>query len=180
MQSINLLAISGSLRSDSLNLGLLEAFAGVAPPELNITFHSLVGLPMYNRDIELAGDPPEVTALKDAIGGSDVILFATPEYNGGIAGTLKNAIDWASRGENPLGGKPCAVIGGGGRLATAHSQFMLRHVLSYMGCPILPRPTLYVAGIARAFDGRNLIDEAAQSKLDQLGPARVEWMNSLR
>lgn len=180
MQTINVLAISGSLRKESLNLRLLKTFAEGAPSELDISFHSLVGLPMYNRDVEVEGDPSEVTALKDAIEAADVVLFAAPEYNGGIPGTLKNAIDWASRGDNPLGGKPCAVIGGGGRLATSHSQLMVRHVLTYMGCPILPRPTLYVASIARAFEDGVLIDEAARSKLDALGPALVEWMNRLR
>lgn len=180
MERIGLLAVSGSLRDGSFNTGLLRAFESQAPSDLDISYFFLRGIPMFDVDLEARGDPEPVVAWKRAVSAADVILFATPEYNGGIPGTLKNAIDWASRGDNPIAGKPAAIIGGGGRLATAHAQLMLRHVLSYMGCPILPRPTLFVAGVSRAFDGDELVDEAAIAKLKALGPAIVDWIDKLR
>jgi len=152
----------------------------MAPEEISFTIHDLRGLPMYDGDVEAAGDPDSVVALKNAVRSSDAVLFAAPEYNGGIPGTLKNAIDWASRGDGPLMGKPCAVIGGGGRLATARSQAMVRHVLGHMGCALLPSPHLYIAGIAKSFQDGELVDDAALAKLRQLGPALVDWVNRLR
>lgn len=180
MEAINLLAVSGSLRDGSYNTALLRAFTADAPSDLRISLFSLRGLPMYDGDLEEQGDPATVVEWKEAVRAADVILFATPEYNGGIPGTLKNAIDWASRGDNPISGKPAAIIGGGGRLATAHAQLMLRHILTYMGCPILPRPTLFVGGVGRAFDEDRLVDETAIGKLKSLGPAIVEWIDKLR
>ncbi len=179
MDSINVVGISGSLREESFNRRLLSAFAGVAPESISFTIHDLRGLPMYDGDVEAAGDPDSVVALKDAVRSADAVLFAAPEYNGGIPGTLKNAIDWASRGDGPLMGKPCAIIGGGGRLATARSQMMVRAILGHMGCPLLPAPTLYLAGIARSFDDGVLVDEKAMGKLRDLGPALAEWVNKL-
>jgi chromate reductase len=152
----------------------------MVPDEISFTIHDLRGLPMYDGDVEALGDPDSVVALKNVVRSADAVLFAAPEYNGGIPGTLKNAIDWASRGDAPMMGKPCAVIGGGGRLATARSQLMVRHILGHMGCPLLPAPTLYIAGISRSFEDGVLVDEHALAKLRELGPALVDWVNRLR
>ncbi|HLN75938.1 MAG TPA: NADPH-dependent FMN reductase [Nocardioidaceae bacterium] len=86
----------GSLSSNSINRVLSRALIRLAPQDLE--FHELPigGLPLYSPDFD-SDYPAEPRALKDAIAGSDAVLFVTPEYNRSIPGALKNAIDWASR-----------------------------------------------------------------------------------
>ena len=114
--AINVLGISGSLRAGSFNSGLLRAAASVLPPNMEMTTFPLHDIPLFNADVEAQGNPAPVTALQQAIGEADGLLFAVPEYNYSITGVLKNAFDWASRGRpSTLDGKPAAVMGVGGR-----------------------------------------------------------------
>ena len=91
--------------------------------------------------------PPAGRALKDAIGAVDAVLIVTPEYNRGIPGCLKNAIDWASRphGTNSFAHKPSAVIGASpGKIGTAVGQQSLRNVLSFCNSPLMEAPEAYL------------------------------------
>lgn len=112
-QPIRLLGIAGSLRSASFNRALLRAAVELAPPGVEITtFDELGALPLYDGDVEAAGDPIAVRSLRAAIDATDAILFITPEYNDGTSAVLKNAIDWASRPpRRSLAGKLAAVMG---------------------------------------------------------------------
>jgi NAD(P)H-dependent FMN reductase len=98
---MNLLGISGSLRQASFNTALLHAAQELAPPGVNISIHRLHELPLFDQDVEEQGDPPAVTALKEAIDAADGLLLACPEYNGGISGVLKNAVDWPRASARP-------------------------------------------------------------------------------
>ena len=103
-------------------------------------------LPLYNSDFD-ADYPPEGRALKDAIAAVDAVLFVTPEYNRGIPGPLKNAIDWASRpyGTNSFAHTPSAMIGASpGKIGTAVGQQSLRGVLSYCDSPQMGAPEAYI------------------------------------
>src|SRR4051794_11738488 len=94
---IQVLGFAGSLRAQSLNRSLLRAAAELAPDSMQIGVFDLVDVPLYNGDVEAAGEPNGVTAFKDAIRRSDALLMVTPEYNHGVPGVMKNAVDWASR-----------------------------------------------------------------------------------
>jgi chromate reductase, NAD(P)H dehydrogenase (quinone) len=112
----SILGISGSLRTGSLNTALLRAAAGLAPQEVAFDIATLHGIPLYDGDAEAAsGLPDAVLALKDRWRAADGVVLATPEYNNGIPGVFKNAIDWLSRPSSDIaglfGGKPVAVIG---------------------------------------------------------------------
>ena len=116
---IRILMLSGSLRRNSYNRALLRAASQLAPSSVaTATFDGLGALPFYDGDVEDAGDPATVVALRHAIVDADALPIATPEYNGATSGVLKNALDWASRGPTRiLAGKPVAVMGastGGG------------------------------------------------------------------
>ena len=91
----------GSLSSKSINRILSKALIRLAPHDLEFNEIPIGNLPLYSPDYD-EDYPPEATALKEAIAGSDAVLFVTPEYNRSIPGALKNAIDWASR---PWGAK---------------------------------------------------------------------------
>ena len=94
---LRVLAISGSLRKSSFNTGLRRAAQEVAPDGMEIGIFDIRGLPFYDGDLEAQGDPEPVVALKSTIRQSDAVMFATPEYNWGTSGVMKNAIDWDSQ-----------------------------------------------------------------------------------
>jgi NAD(P)H-dependent FMN reductase len=97
VSDIRVVGFAGSLRRASYNRGLIRAAAELAPPGIVVEVFDLGDMPLYNQDVEDAGEPAAVVAFKQAIERSDAMLVATPEYNHGIPGVLKNALDWASR-----------------------------------------------------------------------------------
>ncbi|KQY57552.1 MULTISPECIES: NADPH-dependent FMN reductase [unclassified Nocardioides] len=136
----------GSLSKDSINRRLATALIKLAPD--NLTFEEVVikDLPLYNRDLDV-DYPPAARALKDHLSRVDAMLFVTPEYNRDIPGSLKNAIDWASRpyGKNSFSRKPSAVIGASvGAIGTAVAQQNLRSVLSFCDSPQMNSPEAYI------------------------------------
>jgi chromate reductase, NAD(P)H dehydrogenase (quinone) len=138
--------IVGSLSTTSINRMLAQALIGLAPKHVQFAEIPIRDLPLYNHDFD-ADYPPEGRALKDAIDAVDALLFVTPEYNRGIPGCLKNAIDWASRpyGTNSFAAKPSAVIGASpGKIGTAVGQQSLRNVLSFCNSPLMEAPEAYI------------------------------------
>jgi chromate reductase len=109
----DVVGIAGSLRRGSFNRALLQAAAEGAPRELRITTHEIGDLPLYNAEVESSGMPPAVSALRDRVRRADGVLIATPEYNHGVPGVLKNAIDWLYRPPrgSALDGKAAAIMG---------------------------------------------------------------------
>ncbi len=136
----------GSLATGSINRLLAKALVRLSPKALVMTEILFKDLPLYSYDHD-ANYPAVANALKEAIAGSDAILFVTPEYNRSIPGGLKNAIDWASRpwGKNSFARKPSAVIGTSpGAIGTAVAQQQLRSVLSFCDSPQMNSPEAYI------------------------------------
>src|SRR5918998_2498920 len=170
-RALQVLALPGSLRAGSYNRRLLEAAGELAPPGVSVDIYALESLPLYNRDVEAAGDPPAVAHLKEAISASDAVLVATPEYNAGTTGVLKNAIDWASRPprESVLGNKPVAILGGGGRGGTRRAQAQIRAALEHPGARVLDEPEVAVARVREKFDTEGeLTDHAVRESIRSL------------
>lgn len=138
--------IIGSLASDSINRVLAGALVRLAPESLELTEIPIRDLPLYNRDDENS-PVAAVTEFKQAIEGSDGLLFVSPEYNRSIPGALKNAIDWGSRpwGHNSFARKPTGIIGAStGAIGTAVMQSSMRGVLSFLNAPQLNAPEAYI------------------------------------
>jgi len=139
---MKVLGIAGSLRRASYNRALIEAARALAPTGIVIDVFDLDDIPLYNADLDLDGvRPHEVERLKQAIAAADALLIATPEYNYGVSGVLRNAIDWASRPalKSPLAGKPVAIMGASiSVIGTARAQQELK--LALMGCLSLVMP----------------------------------------
>ena len=137
---MRILGISGSVRRDSHNSALLRAAAGVLPPGAElVTFDRLKEVPVYDADVEHLSSEA-VDELRAAIAAADAVLVATPEYNHSIPGGLKNALDWVSRpiDDNPLRGKPAAVIGAStGLFGAVWAQAETRKVLEAIGADVL-------------------------------------------
>src|SRR5213594_1904404 len=134
--------IAGSLRKGSYNRSLLRAAVEVVPAGLEIAvFDRLADIPLYDADVEARGDPEPVAALKAAIREADALLVVTPEYNYGVPGVLKNAIDGASRPPtgSVLNGKPAAIMGASpGRTGTARAQLALRQSFVFTQTLVMP------------------------------------------
>ena len=147
--------IAGSLRRESYNRSLLRAAVTLAPDGMEIVVFDRLGeIPPYNADVEAAGDPEPVAALKAAIRAADALLVVTPEYNYGVPGVLKNAIDWASRPPtgSVLVGKAVALMGASpGRTGTARAQLALRQSFVFTQSLALPGPEVLVAEAAQRF-----------------------------
>ena len=158
----------GSLSTESINRTLSKALIRLAPPDLEFTEIPIKDLPLYNRDFD-PDYPPEGRALKEAIAAVDGVLFVTPEYNRDIPGSLKNAIDWASRpwGTNSFDRKPSAVIGTSpGAIGTAVAQQNLRSILSFCNSPQMNAPEAYIQYTPERFrDDGEVTDESTATFL---------------
>ena len=177
---VRVLGFAGSLRKASYNRALLAAAQAAAPPDLAITIFDLAQVPLYNGDVEAGGDPPGVAAFKQAIRAADGVLIATPEYNHGVPGVTKNAIDWASRppGGSVLDAKPMAIIGASpGITGTARGQSQLRQAFEFTNSIAMPQPELLVFRAHEKFDAAGqLTDEATRTHLIKFLEAFAAWI----
>jgi chromate reductase len=164
----NIIAISGSLRKNSLNTALLRVLKSLAPDGMQIEIAEIGNLPLYNSDNE-SPYPTEAKVLKDKIAAADGIIIATPEYNRSIPGSLKNAIDWMSRpyGQNSFAGKPVLVMGvSPGKLGTALAQNHLKQILLHLDAGVIGQPELYLGPASEIFDEKgNIADESTKELL---------------
>ncbi|MGW2935650.1 NADPH-dependent FMN reductase [Streptomyces sp. NPDC001156] len=170
MSDIRVLAISGSLRRDSLNTRLLGEAARLATGARVEPYDGLARIPPFNEDEEHP-EPPPVGDLRRRVRGADAVLIATPEYNGSLPGVLKNALDWLSRptGERPvLTLKPVAIVGASpSPFGTLRAQLALRQVLHKMNAYVLGQPEflLFHAHKQLGPDGRLPVDSPAYELL---------------
>ncbi len=176
--------LAGSLRQGSYNRALLRAAQELAPEGTEIRiFDRMAEIPPFNEDVEAEGDPEPVQALKRAIGEADALLVATPEYNHGVPGVLKNAIDWASRPprESVPSGKPAAVLGASpGITGTARAQSQLRQAFVFTGTPVLPQPEILVYRAREKFDGNGrLTDGRTREFVGRLLEELADWTRRL-
>jgi chromate reductase len=132
----------------------MNAACKLRPAGMQISpYSALDELPHFNEDLEAEGDPAQVTALKNALCAADALLIVTPEYNSGIPGVLKNAIDWASRGTSPLKDMPVALMSASpGPMGGLRAQLQLRQTLTGIGAHILPAPDVLVGSADQRFD----------------------------
>ena len=179
-----ILGIAGSLRVKSFNRALLAHAAKTAPAGMTIEIFDLKPIPMFDQDVEAKGYPEAVAKLHAAVGAADGVLLCTPEYNSGMPGVLKNALDWMSRppGKATCTGKPVAVMGttpGGG--GTGRVQITMPPVLQGMGMLQLVGATVAIPSAGTAFDAEgNLIDERAKAAVASALKALDAWIAKLR
>ena len=180
---IKILGIAGSLRKQSYNKGALRAAQKLCPEGATIEVFDIEGIPPFNQDDE-KNAPPKVNEFKQKIRSADAILLVTPEYNYGMPGVLKNAIDWASRpyGDNAWSGKPVALMsaalsmGGGVR-----AQYQLRQAFVFLNMEAVIQPEVAIGNAPERFDKEgNLADETSKKLIGQLLRNLVEKVRLLR
>jgi chromate reductase, NAD(P)H dehydrogenase (quinone) len=183
--SIRVAGIPGSLREGSLNKGLLRSTVELAPAGMEIQIYTRLGdIPPYNDDVFQKGDPEPVADLKAFIRGADAILISTPEYNYGVPGVLKNAIDWASRpaGKSALNRKPAAIMGcSPGLGGTIRAQHALRQTFVFTETHVMSQPEIKIPSAAPLFDSTaKLTDETTRQYVKKFLEALVIWIGRFK
>lgn len=178
MRPLHIAAICGSLRKASLNQRALSAWAKCLPGHVQVQQLPIAELPLYNEDISPL--PDVVSAFKAGIQQADAVLLATPEYNYGIPGGLKNAIDWASRPgyKSVFAHKPVTMLGASpGQAATARAQGQLKQVLLGMLSEIYPCPELVIGAADKKFSEMGEVtDPALQTALERHARDFIAWL----
>ena len=173
MANLNVLTICGSLRRGSFNAMVQRALPSLAPEGMALKpAPSFAEFPLYNADIQNStGFPGPVNVLADAIRAADGVIFCTPEYNFGIPGGLKNAIDWVSRLPNqPFAGKPIALQSASpGPLGGGRVQYDMRRAMVFLDAFTLNKPEIFIGNCASKFDEKTgeLKDEATRGFIKQ-------------
>jgi len=180
---VKILAIAGSLRKASFNKGALRAAQQLLPEGAKMELYDLAGLPLFDQDAESLPHA-KVADFKQRIRAADAILMATPEYNYGLPGVLKNAIDVASRpyGDSAWSGKPVAILsaamsmGGGIR-----AQYQLRQCFVFLNMEAVVQPEVAINNAHERFDqDGNLKDEKSKELIRQLLQNLVDKVRLLK
>jgi chromate reductase len=183
-EKIKVLGFAGSLRKDSYNKALIRAAQELVPEDMEIDYFDLADVPLYNADVEAEGDPESVKEFKEAIEHADGLLIATPEYNHGVAGVMKNAIDWASRPPKkaPLDGKPVGILGASpGLTGSARGQSQLRQAFEFTNSYCMPQPEILVYRAHEKFDDEgNLTDDSTRDYLSRYLTELRNWILTFR
>src|SRR4051794_33952035 len=182
MKKMKIVAIVGSIREDSYNLKLAKFIQKQYQERLDLDILNLREIPFYNQDIE--NEPPvAVKEFKSKVAAADAVLWVTPEYNGTVPGVLVNAIDWLSRVDKVMIGKPSWIMGTSmGNLGTVKAQLHLRDILFSPGIssPLLPGNEVYVGAVHEKFDeAGNLTHEPTVQFLNSVVDNFINWFNHI-
>ncbi|WP_077324662.1 NADPH-dependent FMN reductase [Virgibacillus siamensis] len=179
---MNITALVGSIRKDSYNMQLAKTMQERYSDKLNINIADIGSLPFFAQDEE--HNPPQIVQyFKDSIKNADGVLIVTPEYNWSVPGVLKNALDWTSRVDKVLIGKPVMVVGvTPGTAGTLRAQLHLRQILSAPGIQanvLAPGGNEVLINFAgQKFDGGKLADKDTLEFLDNKVKAFVDFVES--
>jgi len=149
-ETVQVVGISGSLRRASFSTSLLRILAEKAAPAIDLQVVTLEDIPLYNEDLDLSPAIPSVAAFRKVIAESDGVLITTPEYNHGVPGVLKNALDWASRPvfKSCFKSKPVSIISSSKAFTGGvRAQYQLRETLISMQAHLVMGPEVVVGGV---------------------------------
>jgi chromate reductase len=172
-------AICGSFREGSYNQALLDNAIARAPEGLVIEQVDVTRFPFFSQDLE--ADPPlSVLTAKLAIQATDCLLLVSPEYDYGVPGFLKNAVDWLGRpfGDPTLAGRPMAVMGASsGHMGTIRGQLHWRQSWYFFRAPVFSEAELTVPFSGTAFDvDGKLVNETSLKALDHYLETLLDWL----
>jgi chromate reductase len=167
-EAVHLIGMSGSLRKNSFNTFLLHAVQELLPENVTMGIVSIAAQPLYNADLDLplaTERPAVIQQFRKVLTAADGLVIVSPEYNYSIPGGLKNAIDWASRGEDsPLLNKPVAVMGATpGMWGTVRMQTAFLPVFTFLNMKPVLKPEILIAQATKKFDTQGkLTDDKAK------------------
>jgi chromate reductase len=173
--------IVGSLRKDSINLKVARSLCALSSDRLDCDIVGIGDLPLYNQ--ELDADPPEqYRRFREEIAAKDGILFVTPEYNRGMPGVLKNAIDVGSRpyGQSVWNQKPAAIVSASpGAIGGALANHQVRQSCVFLNMPVMQHPEAYLGHVGDAsFDADGCLqDGPLKDLIVTLSTAFADWVH---
>lgn len=183
---MKIVTLVGSLRKESYNMKLAKTMEKRYRDKWTMTIANIGELPPFNQDEEL-DPPPVVKAFKQQLKEADGLLIITPEYNWSVPGVLKNALDWTSRADKVLIGKPVMIAGATlGMAGTVRGQLHLRQILSAPGIQanVLPpggnEVLIPFANEKFSEETGELVDEATLEFLDQIVDKFINWIQASR
>jgi chromate reductase len=154
--------IVGSLRKDSINRKVARSICGLRCDNLDCSMIEIGDLPLYNQDLD-ANPPEQWTRFREQVAASDGVLFCSPEYNRGIPGVLKNAIDVGSRpyGQSVFDKKPAAIVTASpGSIGGFGSNHQIRQAAVFLNMPVMQQPEAYLGHVSEdAFDENGCLKE---------------------
>jgi chromate reductase len=159
-----LLGISGSLRKASTNTAILKALAEAIADRATLDLFPLNDIPLYDQDIDVEPLPPGITAFREAIAAADGVVISSPEYNYGMSGVLKNALDWASRpyGKSRLTGKPVLTItASAASTGGVRAQGQLNETLTAIAALVVLRPQSVIGSVFQKMTDGKFTDETS-------------------
>lgn len=161
--TVKLLAISGSLRAVSSNASLLRAAQILARPPLAVEMYDgLSTLPHFNPDLDVEPLPAAVADLRARVKAADGLLISSPEYARGVAGAMKNALDWMVSNTD-FSGKPVALFNASPR--ATHGLAALRLTLETMAARVIDEASLTLPLLSSPLDAQGI---ARDQKLSQM------------
>lgn len=181
MAQHNIAIVVGSLRKGSINRKIARSMCAIRGDNLNCSMIEIGDLPLFNQDLE-GSPPPQWVRFREEIAKADGVLFVTPEYNRGLPGVLKNAIDVGSRpyGQSVWNAKPAAIIsaspGGIGGFGANHQ---LRQACVFLNMPVMLHPEAYLGQVTEgSFDADNCLKEGPLKELVvKLAHAFADWID---
>jgi chromate reductase len=162
----NILAISGSLRTRSANLTILENIKKIFADRINIEIYKdLARLPQFNPDLDNETPPDEVLNLRRKIREADGVLICTPEYVFSVPGALKNALEWTVSSAD-FYNKPTALITASSLGGKAHESLVL--ILKTIDAKIGENAALLISHAQTKIKDEKISDAATVEQLDLL------------
>lgn len=181
---VKVVVLVGSIRKNSYNKMLALTMQERYRDRMTLDIADLRDIPFYNQDEEM-NPPAAVRKLKADIKEADAVLIVTPEYNWSIPGVLKNALDWISRVDKVLAGKPVLIAGAAtGPMGTIRAQLALRVIMNGMSANLFPPAgnEILINFAGQKFDeatGR-LTDEATLQFIDGVVERFIAFVESSR
>ncbi len=177
--------IVGSLRKDSINRKVARAICAIRGDNLDCSMVEIGDLPLYNQDYDALSEQPEAyVRFRDQVSSADGVLFVSPEYNRGIPGVLKNAIDVGSRpyGQSVWDRKPAAIVTASpGAIGGFGSNHQIRQACVFLNMPVMQQPEAYLSNVGEdAFDAEGRLgDGSLKGFLEKIAHSFHDWVEMI-
>ena len=176
--------IVGSLREGSINRKVARSICGLRSGNLDCSMIEIGDLPLYNQDLD-ANPPEQWTRFRRQIAEADGVLFVSPEYNRGIPGVLKNAIDIGSRpyGQSAFDKKPAAIVTASpGSIGGFGANHQIRQAAVFLNMPIMAQPEAYLGHVSDDdFDESGCLKEGKLKEIiTGLSQAFHDWVEMIQ
>ena len=173
----------GSLRKDSINRKVGRSICAFAGDKLDCEIVEIGNLPLYNQDSD-ANPPPEFVEFRRKIAEAEGVLFVSPEYNRGIPGVLKNAIDVGSRpyGQSVFDKKPAAIVTASpGSIGGFGANHQIRQAAVFLNMPVMQQPEAYLGHVSDdSFEADGCLKEGPLKDLIlKLATSFAEWVGMI-